>query len=166
MRKSPKDELSIAYPVSFIYEVDKFAMVPMIRTKSSRYFRRRIDFRQSESSRISQHRRWMRQWKREINEINGIAFAGMPGSFPGRNEGEPFHVRCGLNLLLLLLAPELSPGAARPLVYTVSRACGPMYQWERSVASSHGWKSPSRWTATDQSQFVINVPYIWYTYIS
>lgn len=56
-----------------------------------------------------QRRRWMRQWEREVNEINGIAFVGMPGSFPGRNEGEPFHVCCGLNLPPLLLAP---PGTA------------------------------------------------------
>lgn len=64
---------------------------------------------------VPQRRRWMRQCVREVNEINGIAFAGMPGSFPGRNEGEPFHVCCGLNLPPPPLAPEPPPGAARSL---------------------------------------------------
>ena len=101
-----------------------------------------------------------RQWEREVNEINGIAFAGMPGSFPGRNEGEPFHVRCGLNLSFLLLAPEPPPGAARLLVYTASRACGSMYQWEWSVASSH-----KRHLWDEQRRISLNL-WLIYIYIS
>lgn len=35
----------------------------------------------------------------------------MPGSFPGRTEGEPFHVRCGLNLPPFLFALTASRAA-------------------------------------------------------
>jgi len=44
-----------------------------------------------------------------------MAFAGMPSSFPERNEGELFPARCGLNLPPFLFAP------AQPSVLPLAR---------------------------------------------
>jgi len=101
--------------------------------------------------------RWMRpRWERETNEINGMAFAGMPASFPERNEGELFPARCGLNLPPFLFAPAQPSVLRRLLVWVAPRAYKDccinendrrMQNYRRAAFEGY------LWTRTDSSAF-------------
>lgn len=94
-----------------------------IRAKDTCHFRRRADFRVRRFlSPFAAMAMASSETEGRHDGMGSTAFAGMPGSFPGRNEGEPFHVRVAVLISITFSSrPATATSRRHSLVYATAR---------------------------------------------